>query len=251
MTEKKTYDTDAHKVRRMHLLLPAILQGLAWPFGRLALNFFTNLQIEGKENLKEAILESKKRKRGVIFAVNHTHELDPFLSIVSIPPTSPLFPMFYVSHDRKVYGNYKVFGIRRFIYGFPAFFTSCGAHPFISGQRDYTKSMPYHENLLNIGKSVCIFPEGKIKRNIDNNIYKIHGGVSYLAESTNSIIIPIHISGSNNMSTKDFFLRKNTVTVSYKAPIHINDIIDTTEPIPERYKNAAIKIMNNLYNQKI
>jgi len=241
MTEKKIHNTDAHKVRRIHLIMPAILQGIAWPFGRLALNFFTNLQIEGKENLKEAILESKKRKRGVIFAVNHTHELDPILSLVSIPPTSKLFPMFYVSHDRKKYADKKYFGIRSYIYSFPAFFSSWGAHPFISGQKDYTKSMPYHENLLRLGKSVCIFPEGKIKQS-DDGVRKVHGGVAYLAESVNAIIVPITISGADNMSITDFLTRKNHIKVVYGTPVNVNDILDKTLPIPECYQKAAEKI---------
>jgi len=215
---------------------------LAWPFGRLSVNFFTHLSIEGKENLRAAKAISRERGVGVIFAINHTHELDFLFPLVAIPPFSQLFPMFYVAHGSSAYSDNKGLGWRRYIYGLPAFLKSWGAHPYIPNQQDYTKSMPYHEKLLSLGKSVCIFPEGKIKK--EGSEQTIHGGVAYLAESTNAIIIPIVVTGARGMNNSEFFKRKRHVTISYKKPTNVSDVIDSTLPIPERYQKAAEVIMD-------
>jgi len=72
MTEMAHVQTsEAHIVRRIHLLMPALLQGIAWPLGRFLVHFFTRLSITGKENLRSAITLSSESGIGVIFAINH------------------------------------------------------------------------------------------------------------------------------------------------------------------------------------
>ncbi|MBF05546.1 hypothetical protein CL644_02460 [bacterium] len=229
-------------IRKIQLLTPAILQGIAWPFGRFAVHFFTHLKIEGKENIKKAAQYGRENNVGAIFAVNHTHELDFLFPLVGVSPLSPLFPMFYVAHARKKYGEKTGFGFRRYIYSFPAFLTSWGAHPYIADQNNYSKSMPFHEILLDKRKSVCIFPEGRIQKDAADR--KIRGGVAYLAEATGAAIVPIAISGAKGMNARSFFKRERTITIKYLPPLFIKDIEDSTLPIPERYKDSAEKLMN-------
>ena len=228
-------------VRWIDLFTPALLQGTAWPFGRLAVNFFTHLEINGKENLVAAQKISKEHGIGVIFAMNHTHELDFLFPLVAVPPTSKLFPMFYVAHGRSVYSDNQGLGWRRYVYALPIFLKSWGAHPYIANQKDYTKSMPYHEELLKIGKTVCIFPEGKIKKNDGEK--KTHGGVAYLSETTNAFVVPISVSNAKGMKMSDFLKRKRYITISYGVPISPEKLLDATIPVPERYKKGAEKIM--------
>lgn len=241
MEESKKDGNTAPIIRRIHFLTPAILQGIAWPLGRLALDFFCRLSIEGRENIDQALKLSREQGTGVIFAVNHTHELDFSFPLVAIPPFSPLFPMFYVTHSRDRYAATKGLGWRRYIYGFPAFLKSWGAHPYVAGQRDYTKSMPHHEHLLRCGKSVCIFPEGKIRA--EDTERRVHGGVSYLAEATQSIIIPITVSGTNGMRFSEFILRKRSIVIHYGDPLSPKEVVDSNLPIPRRYQEAAKKII--------
>lgn len=247
-----THDTSTKKpsVRRIHFLTPVLLQSLAWPFGRLALNFFTRLNLQGKENLKKAIAESRQRGVGVIFVLNHTHELDPVCVLVGTSPLSPLFPMFYLTHDREKYSDKKGLGWRRHLYSSPLFFTLWGAHPYIASQRDYQKSMPYHERILKMGKSVCIFPEGKIKEGTDSTPRKVRGGVAYLTEATNAVVVPVTISGIENISMSEFFTRKRTLKVVYGTPLHSDDINDTILPVPERYQHGAQKIMDIVHTSQ-
>ena len=81
--------------------MPAFLQGFAWPLGRFLVYFFTHLKVEGSDNLKEAYKGKKMRGTGIVFIINHTHELDFLFPLVGISPFSPFFPMFYVAHGRK------------------------------------------------------------------------------------------------------------------------------------------------------
>ncbi len=233
-----TENSDSTKITRMHFIMPFVLQSIAWPLGRLALHFFVRLKVEGKENLEAA---AKKNNVGIIFAVTHTHELDAVMVLSGVLPFSKLFPMFYVTRNRKKYTTTQGFGWRSYLYSFPTFFSSWGAHQYIAGQRDYTKSMPYHELLLQHGKSVCIFPEGKI---VDSQgVRKMHGGVSYLSEKTNAFIVSVHISGVSNMNMSEFMTRKRRATIIYGAPVQAKNIINQSDPVPDRYQNAARLLM--------
>jgi 1-acyl-sn-glycerol-3-phosphate acyltransferase len=232
----------ATTVRRVHFVTPAVLQGIAWPLGRFAVDFFVRLRINGTENLKEAIRRSKETGTGVIFAVNHTSELDFLFPLVAIPPGSRLFPMFYVTHARSQYLNKADFGWRRHLYGFPAFLKAWGAHPYVADQHDYAKSLGYHQKILKLGKSVCIFPEGKIQKG--PNEKRAHGGVAYLAEATGATIIPIAVSGASKMTAGEFLLRKRNLHISYGVPLVAADIIDISLPTPDRHQQAAEKIMD-------
>lgn len=228
-------------IRRVHLVTPALLQGATWPLGRLALDFFTHLEITGREHLRDALRVSRARGRGVIFALNHTSELDFMFPLVALPPLTPLFPMFYVTHGRSRYLQKRDLGWRRYVYGLPAFLTAWGAHRYIAGQKNYARAMPHHVKLLRLGKSVCIFPEGKIKKKVGEK--RAHGGVGYLAEASGTVVVPIAVSGASRMSASDFLLRRRRLRITYGAPLHPHDIIDASLPVPERYQKAAERIM--------
>ncbi|MAZ67677.1 hypothetical protein CL652_02835 [bacterium] len=244
MNEQTCKSVNLPTVRQLHFWAPFILQGVAWPFGRFALDFFTRLKISGRENLTTAIRNSKERGVGVVFALNHTSELDILFPLVAISPLSPLFPMFYVTHGRSRYQKETAFGWRRHIYGLPAFLVSWGAHQYIAGQNDYSKALSYHERILKMGKSVCIFPEGKIRKGASGE--RAHGGVGYLSEATGAIVVPVAVSGASGMSVGDFLKRRRRLRISYGTPLTHHDIVDTSLPIPERYQTAAKEIMKTI-----
>src|SRR3990167_11455141 len=89
------------------LNLPLILQTAIWPIMRPLFWFFLHLKIIGCENLRSL-------PKGVIFASNHTSELDAILIPASLPFLSRFMPMFYVSRPREFYKNS---GWRQLFYG--------------------------------------------------------------------------------------------------------------------------------------
>ena len=71
-----------------------ILQTLVYPFTWIALRYFADIKVLGRENLYSM-------KHGAIFAVNHSSELDPILVPATLRPMSRLMPMFYISRERS------------------------------------------------------------------------------------------------------------------------------------------------------
>src|SRR3989344_5971123 len=94
---------------------PLVLQTAIWPATRFFFWLFLHLRVVGLENLKNL-------PKGVIFATNHSSELDPILVPASLPFLSKFMPMFYVSRPREFYSTS---GWRWFLYG-GLFFTLCG-----------------------------------------------------------------------------------------------------------------------------
>ncbi len=159
-----------------------------------------------------------RKEQGVIFAANHSSELDPILVPAALPFLSPLLPIFYVSRPRVFY---KTSGWRQFLYG-GLLFKLWGAHsvrPAVGGA-DYAQSLAAHIQILKIGGSVLIFPEGRKTR--DGNIQReAHGGVAYLARTTGMPVVPVRIFGDFNMTLGDFFLRRRRIVVVFGTPISL------------------------------
>lgn len=189
---------------------PNILQRTVWPVVRPLLWFFTHFEVRGLENLTH--------QTGVIFAANHSSEMDPILVPAALPFLSPRFPIFYVSRPRVFY---KTSGWRQFFYG-GFFFKLWGAHAAIAGARDYEKSLAAHLAIVRRGGSVLIFPEGR--KTQDGTIgTEAHGGVAFLARATGAPVVPVHIRGVFKMTFADFLLRRRRVSVSFGAPIFFNN----------------------------
>src|SRR3989338_7635501 len=168
-------------------LSPLILQTAVWPITRPLLWFFLLLKVSGLENLtfSNSVRSSAIAKRqGVIFAVNHSSEMDPILIPASLPFLSRFMPMFYTSREKKFY---KLSGFRQLFYG-GFIFELWGSHRLLSGKQNYEVSLQTHIDILNAGKSVVMFPDGR--RLPESEIGTIaHGGIGYLAWRTKSIII--------------------------------------------------------------
>ena len=157
--------------KRFFLASPLVLQTAVWPVVRPLLWFFCHLSVDGLENLKNL-------PAGVIFTANHTSELDPIFLPASLPFLSRFMPMFYVSRPRSFY---KTSGWRQFFYG-RFLFKLWGAHPAISGYRDYGLSLALHIQVIRCRKSLFIFPEGR--KTIDGKVMveNAKGGAAFLAD---------------------------------------------------------------------
>ncbi len=117
---------------------PFVLQTIVWIPTRLFLKFFFHFEVHEVENIK-------KLKKPVIFAVNHSSELDPILVTAALPFLSKLSPMFYTSRERTFY---KKSGMSSLFYG-GFFFKLWGAYPVHIGIRNYEKAMMPHIEVLN------------------------------------------------------------------------------------------------------
>lgn len=203
-------------MNRFFFISPLILQKAIWHATRAVLFFFCRFEVRGLENLQDIIkLRSYlNNKKGLIFAANHSSELDAIVVPAALPFFSGLLPIFYVSRLRDFY---KTSGWRQFFYG-GFFFKLWGAHAAVSGSQNYEQSLAPHIRILERGGSVLIFPEGRKTRN-GNIQTEAHGGVAYLASRTACPVIPVRIFGDFNMPFGDFFLRRRRIVVIFGSPL--------------------------------
>lgn len=214
---------------------PRILQRAIWHVTRALLRLFCGFEVRGLENLRSDIKIRSyfNNKRGVIFAANHSSELDPIVVPAALPFFSPHLPIFYISRPREFY---RTSGWRQFFYG-GFLFKLWGSHAAVAGFKDYEKSLATHLNILQRGGSVLIFPEGRKTR--DGNIQtEAHGGVAYLARRTCCPVVPVRIFGDFNMTLRDFFLCKRKISIVFGAPLFL-----TGEEISD-YKKEAHQVLS-------
>jgi 1-acyl-sn-glycerol-3-phosphate acyltransferase len=224
-----------------YLISPLILQTIIWPGTRFCLWICGGLKVRGLENLSE-LKKNTSGEGGIIFAVNHTSELDPILIPAALPFLSRLMPIFYTSREKGFYSNSGK--IQKLFYG-GLFFKLWGSHALKVGLQDYEKSLATHITLLESGKSVLIFPEGGISKT--GELSPAKGGVAYLALHCHSPIIPVAITGTYHLSFADFFLRRRHIMVQFLPPVFPQNISlrHNQTGLPD-YTHAAQEIMNEI-----
>lgn len=219
---------------------PMILQTLVYPFTWVALLFFAHIRVQGKENLRGM-------KRGAIFAANHSNELDPILIPATLRPLSRLMPMFYLARERAFYPRAKKGGLVKYFYG-GLFFKLWGAYPVTVGTGDYELALKHHLKILERGKSICTFPEGK--KTLDGTIGEGKPGIAYLLWRTGVPVVPVAIHGHYQMASRDFLARTHRITVAYGKPITREELFgkhaDRTPPTHEALKSATHVIMSRI-----
>lgn len=224
-----------------------VLQNIAWFPGRLMLHFFVHLKVEGTEHIREAAKRSRKEKKGILFAINHTNELDPIVLLAGIRPFSGPYPIIYTARPGNHYKNNHFAGWRGMLFSSDVFMHLWGAFPIIPGSKDYSVSLPIFVDILSRGHSVALFPEGKITR--DEFRGEARGGVAYLAEQTNCLIVPVFIDGLWKLrKTGDFWKRKRKARVVY-GPVFTENEIPQSEG-ENMYRDKAEFIMDHVYNLK-
>lgn len=237
---ERTYRKNKSVLHKLFYFSPLILQTFIWPATRFILRFFGHLKIEGLDNLREI-----KKGQGVIFVANHTSELDPILLPASLPFLSKLMPIFYTSREKSFYANS---GWRQIFYG-GCLFKLWGAHPIRPGLKDYEKSLETHIRLVEEGKSVLIFPEGK--KTGDGLIHpeNAKGGVGFMAHKTDRVVVPIRIDGVYNLSFIKFFSFKSYLKIKFLDPVHFNDFLKEDQNnliLLETYKTFSTKILEKI-----
>ena len=198
---------------------------------------FLRKRVVGRQNLKNV-------KPGVIFAMNHLSEWDPFAFADTFSLFSRMLPVYFISLESKYYREHHT--LRSWFYG-GNFFRFMGAFPVILGIKDYETSLAFQIEMLKNGKNVLIFPEGG--RSKDGKLQPSKGGVVALVKATNTSVIPVAISRDVfHLTMKDFLLRRRCVTVSFGKPISPREIFSQYEKTnPRQYaKIADEKIMTKI-----
>jgi 1-acyl-sn-glycerol-3-phosphate acyltransferase len=203
------------------------------------LKIFFKFKVEGAEDTVKKLKEYKDQEKGILFAPNHISEYDVLVMRYALPLIMPLMPMYYVSLTKEHYQNEK-FGWRKYFYG-GSLFKILGAYPAYVGMRDYQASLINHIELLENGKSVCIFPEGKLGM----ETYKpgeAKAGIGFLAEYTKTDIIPVQLKGLSRINWfKVFFtLSRPTIEVKYKEIVCIDKVLESLKN-DENYKDDIVR----------
>jgi len=225
---------------RLHRLIPLFFQKLIWLPTRLFLVFFGKLEIKGLENLKGI-------KQNVIFVMNHSSEIDPFMIPASLPFFSPFSPLFYPTREKKFYVRS---GWRKYLFG-GWFIKMWGGYTLQTGLQDYSKSLEQHMKIVSKGGSFCFFPEGQITP--DGTIQNGKKGIAYVVHKTSPVVIPVKLHGAYRMSVINFFTRKCKLKVSFGKPFVFSfkshDSLTYAE-IRHEYQHYIDSLMNHIKNME-
>ncbi len=224
-----------------------VLQSFGMLLVRVCFKPLFTIEIIGAEEAVRQVSEAGKKGKGMLFAANHASELDgPFIRTF-LP--FPVFtnPMYFVAMTSDQY-NRGTFDWRTYIYG-GFMFKLLGAFPAFKGMRDYQASLTNHIELLEQQKMVCIFPEGKINRDKTKAV-EARGGVSFLAEFTDTNIIPVFIQGLEDVPWKKaFLLKRPKIIIEYKPMLQIAELMQDARDrhVPtgaDMYKDVARQVMD-------
>lgn len=229
-------------MKKRHMILPEFFQRLTWGPLRFIMIIFCSLQIKGAHNLKNL-------KGNMIIASNHQSELDPLLIVACLPFFTRHFPIIYVTREKSFFSGENWKKWKQILYG-GAFFRMIGAYPTYVGLKDYKLALPHHLETLKIGNNVGIFPTGKKIKNKEE-IVKVKGGVSFLAQQSNAPIVPVLIQGLENLNFKNFISRKMQVTVTLGKPLYLKNIVQNPSKmiITDRlndYESAAAQVWKHI-----
>ncbi len=223
-----------HNIEYIQILLQFTIGVVVLAF----VNIFFKLKIEGRTELVEKLKEYKKNEKGILFAPNHISEMDVLMVRFGLPFIIPIMPMYYVSMTKDHYQTGK-FGWRKHFYG-GSFFRLLGAYSAYLGMRDYQASLINHVELLENGKAVCIFPEGKMGMETFKP-GEAKGGVGFLAEHTHTDIVPVQLKGFRTVNWfKVAIFQRPLLEVKYRNIISIEDTLNILKN-DEMYKNDIMR----------
>ena len=173
------------------------------------LKIFTRWHVIGIENVP--------REGAIIVVANHLNLIDPPLLGASIPRRIKFMAkqeLFRPLFSRFVMIGYGAFAVRR-------------------GQLD-RQAMRQALNHLQKGHVLGMFPEGK--RSPDRRIQPPQFGVSLLASRSESCILPVGISGSEQVKGIKSLLNRPAITVNIGAPFQLP---------PSNHKSNREKLARN------
>ncbi len=191
---------------KFYHVVPLLLQKFIWVPTRLILTIFGNLTIRNIENVDFV-------NGNVIFACNHSSEIDPFIVPACLSFFSKFSPLFYPVREKEFYDQS---GWRKHLFG-GRFINLWGGFPVYTGLRNYEKALVDHIKILKEGGSLCVFPEGG--RTVNGCLRPAKGGVAYLSDVAKCPIIPVAISGIFRTTPLSFIMGLRKIKVQFGKPI--------------------------------
>ena len=220
-------------MKKYHYFSPIILQKIGYIVFFILHKLFVRIEIRGKENLEGL-------NKPIIFASNHTSELDVTAISIIYPFFSNFFPVYYVAASSEVF---KTFGWRNYIYG-GIFFNLLGAYCVYSGFKDYAVSLQDHINLLKAGNSLFIFPEGK--RTTNGYLSPARGGLGYMVHTTGVSVVPITIDSFYGITFWEYFTRQVKVVITILPVMKKDEVINVQNPSVEDFRAGSQKVMDRI-----
>lgn len=215
-----------------------ISQYVVSPLAILLFKFFGRLEVVGRENL-EAV------DGQVILAGGHRHELD-VVGVTTALLGTRFMPMYYVSMAKNYYKHLGWHA--RIFYGGPLF-KLLGAYPVYKGTGSLAKSLTNHDKLIEDGRTVIIYPEGRLTR--DGSYDSPRAGVGYLMAKHKLPIVPFTTNGLWNLSMKDWLLRKGKITVVFGPAIYPQEVLQDPDKHIDEYRREEMQAAANLIMQRI
>jgi len=154
-------------------------------------------QVRGKENVP--------REGPLIVATNHLSLIDPPLLSASIPRQ-----IVFMAKEELFRSPRGSFFVRAF-----------GAFPVRRGELD-REAVRQALMVLQAGQVLGMFPEGK--RSSNAKLQAAQAGASFIASRSGAPILPVGISGSENVSGLGFILKRPAITVAIGRPFSLPSI---------------------------
>ena len=181
------------------------------PIVKAFTNIFLRPKYEGLENIP--------KDGGYVFAGNHTHIMDPLLLISS--------------NKRSVHFLAKIE-----LWKFPKniIFDNLGLIP-VNRQKGDKKALDSAIKCLENGSIIGIFPEGTTIKDENVTLLPFKFGAASLAHKTNSIIVPVGVTGTYKFRSKDLIVRIG-------KPFKIEETVEKTND--KLYKEIKSLMKQNL-----
>lgn len=220
-------------MQKFYYYTPIVLQKVGYVVFWCLHKVFVRLEVRGRENL--ANIEGP-----IIIAANHTSELDTVAVHLVLPLFSKFYPIYYIANPRE---KYKTFGWRSYMYG-GVFFNILGGYSIHSGHKNYAFSLDSHIQLLRLGRTIMIYPEGK--RTLDGEMNPAHGGLGYMVHTTGATVIPVAINTFFNISFFEYFTARRKVILTILPPMFPKEVIDIKDPDVEDFRSAGQKVLDRI-----
>ncbi len=214
------------------IILTLITHTIACVIAKFCMLFF-DVKVTGVENFSNI-------EGGVIFAANHTSDLDPVFIRTALPLFSKFSPIFGVARASR---DYNWTGWRRFVYS-NWFFRIIGAYPVPKGMHNYASSLKAFVELGKKGQTILIFIGGK-KQKLDNQI-RNRGGTAYLAYATNLPVVPVVVQDVSELKFSNFIFKRPKIRVDFGAPFTKESLFKTGNLSMIEFKEASSVIVKSI-----
>ena len=145
----------------------------------------------------------------LIIAANHVSRFDPFLTcLLPRPLPKQIVPVTFLTAEKY----YEMWWLKPFLW-------ALGSIPVKRFGWSLDDYLDKAAQSLRSGRTMVVFPEGQM--GLGNQ--KPKPGIGYLVTAADAEVLPAYIAGIENLSFKDFFLRKRRLQLTLGETIRFNN----------------------------